>query len=182
MRVISSLTRVLQKVAGIGIFSSWFEVSFFNFATSKANCDRLFLILDMLRSNQTNCQKTPQIYQNSFYLKESAGPGVKRLHKYHVWYFRHFPDIRYWECTSYLNNTMLGNFIKKKCKRYGQLCKKTHNFLRKPKNYLKKTRLYWKITPRFHRKRGRIKVYLACECFLPISMYHSLYFRKLFQF
>ena len=34
--------------------------------------------------------------------EESAGPGgVRKLHKYHIWYFGpHFPDIGHWECPS----------------------------------------------------------------------------------
>ena len=54
-------------------------------------------------------------YLYSFCLKESAGPGgVERLHKCNLWYFRqHFPNIGYWECASYANNTMLGNSIEK---------------------------------------------------------------------
>ena len=111
MKVISSLARVLQKVVGIGFLFIWFEVRFFNFTTNKANCDWLTLILNMARSNQSKTIKKP----NSFCLKESAGPGVRRLHKYQLWYFRqHFPDVGYRECGSCANNTMLGNFIEKK--------------------------------------------------------------------
>ena len=52
MKVISSLARVLQKIVGIGFFFIWFEIGFFNFATNKANCDWLTLILNMANFSQ----------------------------------------------------------------------------------------------------------------------------------
>ena len=58
VRVISSLARVLQKVEGIGFFSIWFKVRFFNFATNKANCDWLTLILNMVHFNQNKIVNT----------------------------------------------------------------------------------------------------------------------------
>ena len=58
--------------------------------------------------------------------------------------------------------------------------KKTHNFIRKTKSYLKKTQMtlrnYIQVSPRKGKKGW------ACGCFLPKSRYHSIYFRKLFQF
>ena len=47
MKLFSSIARVLQKDVDIGFFFICFEVRFFNFATSKANCDCLTLILNM---------------------------------------------------------------------------------------------------------------------------------------
>ena len=104
-------------VVGIRFFFIWFEVRFFNFATNKAKCYCLTLILNMACSNQNNYQIKTIIIQIVSAFKESAGPGVNRLHKYHLWYFRqHFPDIGYWECASYANSTVLSNFIEKKMK------------------------------------------------------------------
>ena len=56
IKVNSSLARVFQKVVGIGFFLIWFEVRFFNFATNKANCDWLILILNMAHFNINNYQ------------------------------------------------------------------------------------------------------------------------------
>ena len=59
-------------------------------------------------------QKHPHENLNSFCLKESVDPdGVRRLHKYHLWYFRQHFHILDTENISYANNTMLRNSIKK---------------------------------------------------------------------
>ena len=106
-------------VVGIGFFFIWFEVRFFNFATNKAKCYCLTLILNMACSNQNNYQIKTINSQMVSAFKESAGPGANRVHTYHLWYFRqYFPDIGYWECASYANSTMLSIFIEKKWKWY----------------------------------------------------------------
>ena len=121
VKVISSLARVLQKAVGIRFFFIWFEVGFFNFAMNKANCDWLTLILNMAHSNQSNYQNKTINTQIVSALRSRS----RRLYKYHLWYFRqHFPDTGYWECASYTNNTMPGNFIEKMWKRYCQNCHK----------------------------------------------------------
>ena len=58
MKVISSLARVLQEIVGIGFFFIWFEIGFFNFATNKANCDWLTLILNMANFSQNKTINT----------------------------------------------------------------------------------------------------------------------------
>ena len=58
MKVISSLARVLQKIVGIGFFFIWFEIGFFDFATNKANCDWLTLILNMANFSQNKTINT----------------------------------------------------------------------------------------------------------------------------
>ena len=142
MKIISSLARVIKKVVGIGFFFIWVEVRFFNVATNKANCDWLTSILKMAQAITKQNHK----YPNSFCLKESAGPGVRKLHKYYLchrlWSSRQaFPDIGYWECASYTNNTMLAMLSKKMKVIRPTLSKELHNFIRKTKNYLKKTEM-----------------------------------------
>ena len=72
-------------------------------------------MVDINIKNDTFVPKENHKYPYSFCLKESAGlGGVRRLHKYNLWYFRqHFPNIGYWECVSYAIITMLGNSIEK---------------------------------------------------------------------
>ena len=74
--------------------------------------------------------------------KKLAGPGgIRKLHKYHTWYFEpHFSNIGYWGCPSGANNTMLGYFVAKKLKIIWLTSSKTH-FERKTKNYLKKPQI-----------------------------------------
>ena len=63
-----------------------------------------------------------------------------------------------------------------------KIIKKTHNFGRKTKNYLKEHEMtlinYIQI---FQRKRKK-KDSWECGRVLPKSRYHSIYFRRLFQF
>ena len=134
VKVISSLARVLQKVLGVGFFFIWFEVRFFNFAMNKT-----LRLVDTNIKHGAFVPKQNHKHPYSFCLKESAGPGgVRRLHKYNLWYFRqHFSNIGYWECVKYCyamlrqeyytNNTMLGNSIEKKWKWYCQHCQKVNS-------------------------------------------------------
>ena len=83
--------------------------------------------------------KTPK----SFYLKESVGPwGVIRLHKYHIWYFGpQLANIRYWECTSKANHTMLDYSTRKK-RMILQTSLKHHKIL------WKKRKVIWEKAPK----------------------------------
>ena len=118
---------------------------------------------------------------NSFCLIRSPGPGrVRRLHKYHIWYFRpHFLNIGCWGCLSKANNTILGYSIKKSGNNIANIIKKSHNFVKKTKYYQKKNSKWpWEITSRFLRGRERRKTCWACECFLSKSRYTSLTLEK----
>ena len=103
-------------------------------ATKEANCDWFTIFLNMAHFLPKQRHKNP----NSFCLKGVAGPsGVRRLHKYRLWYFgKRFPNIEYWECASKANNWLL---YRKKWKLHCQHRQKTHIFVRKIKIYLKKT-------------------------------------------
>ena len=127
------------------------------------------------------------LYQNKnmktlvvFPFKESARPdGVRRLHKVHIWYFGlQFSSIGYWGYPSKANNRMLGYSIAKS---------DTANIFKKPHNFVKKlisTKLSWSwnYMQISQGRKGRKKGSWICECFLLKSKYHSIYFRKLFQF
>ena len=59
---------------------------------------------------------------------------------------------------------------------------KPHNFVRKTKNYLKKHQMTLRSYIQISQRKGKKKGSWACGCFLPKSRYHSIYFRKVFQF
>ena len=97
---------------------------------------------------------------NSFCLIRRPGPGrVRRLHKYHIWYFGpHFLNIGCWECPSKANNTILGYSIEKSGNNIANIIKKSHDFVRKTKYYQEKNSKWpWEITSRFLRGRERTK-------------------------
>ena len=115
---------------------------------------------------------------NSFCLIRSPGPGrVRRLHKYHIWYFGpHFLNIGCWGCPSKANNTILGYSIEKSGNNIANIIKKSHNFVRKTKYYQKKNSKWpWEITSRFLRGRERRKaaghVGVSCQ---DLDIHHLL--------
>ena len=128
VKVVSSLARILQKVVGISFFficlMIWFEVRFFNFATYKVDCDWLTLILNMVHLYQN---KTINILIVSALSSPQVQVELEDSKNITLWYFKHSPNIGYWECVSYTNNTMLGNSIEKKWNWYCQHCQKVNS-------------------------------------------------------
>ena len=57
-----------------------------------------------------------------------------------------------------------------------------HNFMTKTKNYLKKLQITLRNYIQFSQKKGKETGSWAYGCFLPKSRYHSIYFKKIFQF
>ena len=142
MKLTSSLARFFQKEVGIRFFFTWFEVRFFNFATNKANCDWLTLILNMARSNQSN-------YQN----KTINTQIVAALRSQQVQELEDYINITYDILDNILQILDTENvpvmqiipclaILSKKLKMIlSTLSKKPDDFMRETKNYLKKTQM-----------------------------------------
>ena len=175
MKVISSLATALQKVVVIRFFFIWFKVRFFNFATSKANCDWLALILNMSHFNQNKTTNT-------------IIGSTLRSHQVHSINTTHgildIFQILDTENKSVMQIIPCLAILSKKVKVIlPTLSKKTHNFMRKT-NYLKKTQMILSSYIQISQRKGKKKGLLGMWMFLSKSRYHSIYFRKwkLFQF